>query len=235
MAKNYYAILGLTFHATEDEIRDAYRRLAKEFHPDHYGGDRQTFLDIQEAYSTLSVPSRKRAYDANIARRPVRSYRSPGPYGLAPEPEPLMPEGRPADIGDISLVRSFQTFTPSFDEIFDRLWSNFSNLDQPKSRTVENLTLDVPITPEQARRGGQARILVPAQARCPSCRGHGGVGLYECSRCAGEGVIVGDFPVSISFPPGLTGDHTVLVPLDRFGIRNMYLAVNFRPTTTDDF
>ena len=95
MAKNYYAILGLTFHATEDEIRDAYRRLAKEFHPDHYGGDRQTFLDIQEAYSTLSVPSRKRAYDANIARRPVRSYRSPGPYGLAPEPGPLMPEGRP--------------------------------------------------------------------------------------------------------------------------------------------
>ena len=235
MAKNYYAILGLTFHATEDEIRDAYRRLAKEFHPDHYRGDSQTFLDIQEAYSTLSVPSRRRAYDVSITRRPVRSYRAPRPYGLAPEPEPLIPEGRPVDIGDVSLVRSFQTFTPSFDEIFDRLWSNFSNLDQPKSKSVENLTLDVTITPEQARRGGQARILVPAQAHCPSCRGHGGVGLYECARCAGEGVIVGDFPVSISFPPGLTGDHTVLVPLDRFGIRNMYLAVNFRPTSTDDF
>jgi molecular chaperone DnaJ len=92
----------------------------------------------------------------------------------------------------------------------------------------------VPITSEQARRGGQARILVPAQASCPSCGGHGGIGLYECARCAGEGVIVGDFPVSISFPPGIKGDHTVLVPLDRFGIRNIYLAVNFRLTARDE-
>ena len=102
-------------------------------------------------------------------------------------------------------------------------------------RATENLTLDVPLTQEQARCGGQARILVPAKANCPSCRGHGGIGRYECARCAGEGLIVGDFPVSISFPAGLQGDHTVLVPLDRFGIRNMYLAVNFRPTMTDDF
>jgi curved DNA-binding protein CbpA len=63
MAKNYYAILGLSLGATADEIKDAYRRLVKEFHPDHYSGDRRTFLDIQEAYSTLSVPSRRRAYD----------------------------------------------------------------------------------------------------------------------------------------------------------------------------
>jgi DnaJ-class molecular chaperone len=138
------------------------------------------------------------------------------------------------DVGDISLTRSFQTFTPSFDEIFDRLWSNFSSLSQPKSKSIQNLTVDVPITPEQARRGGQARILVPAQAQCPSCRGYGGVGPYECAHCTGEGVIVGDFPISISFPPKLQGDHTVLVSLDRFGIQNLYLAVNFRPTTPDE-
>ncbi|MBN2316241.1 MAG: J domain-containing protein [Sedimentisphaerales bacterium] len=234
MAKNYYAILGLTWNATAEEIREAYRRLAKEFHPDHYGGDRRMFLDIQEAYSTLSVPSRRRAYDEHITRRPARSYRDVEPYSADIQPEPLIPEDQPADIGDISLTRSFQTFTPSFDEIFDRLWSNFSNLSRRKSEGVQNLTLDVPITPEQARRGGQARILVPAQARCPSCRGYGGVGPYECAHCAGEGVIVGDFPVSISFPPGLQGDHTVLVSLDRFGIRNLYLAVSFRLTSAEE-
>lgn len=234
MAKNYYAILGLTWNATADEIREAYRRLAKEFHPDHYGGDRWMFLDIQEAYSTLSVPSRRRAYDEQINRRSARSYRDVESYGSEIQPEPLIPEDRPADIGDISLTRSFQTFTPSFDEIFDRLWSNFSSLCRPKSEAVQNLTVDVPITTEQTRHGGQVRILVPAQAQCPSCRGYGGVGPYECARCAGEGVIMGDFPVSISFPSGLQVDHTVLVSLDRFGIRNLYLAVNFRPTSADE-
>lgn len=234
MAKNYYAILGLTTDATADEIRDAYRRLVKEFHPDHYSGDKRTFLDIQEAYSTLSVPSRRMAYDEKIERKSIRSYPEYKKDISRPQPEPMIPEERPLNIGDISLTRSFRTFTPSFDEIFDRLWSNFSSLSQPKSRAIQNLTLEVPITPEQARSGGQARILVPAQAHCPSCRGFGGIGPYECARCAGEGMIVGDFPVSISFPPGLSGDHTVLVSLDRFGIKNLYLAVNFRLTSEDD-
>lgn len=234
MANNYYAILGLTLDATADEIRDAYRRLAKELHPDHYSGDRRMFLDIQEAYSTLSVPSRRRAYDAQINRKSARSYSEFGSYTSGPQPEPMIPEEKSMDLGDISMTRSFQTFTPSFDEIFDRIWSNFNSLSQPKSRAIQNLSLEVPITPEQARRGGQARILVPAQARYPSCRGFGGVGPYECARCAGEGMIVGDFPVSISFPPGLSGDHTVLVSLDRFGIHNLYLAVIFRLTSADD-
>jgi molecular chaperone DnaJ len=234
MAKNYYAILGLTLNATSDEIKDAYRRLAREFHPDRYHGEMQTFLDIQEAYSILSIPSRRRAYDEQIAAGPARVYREYGAPASELQPEPIIPEENPVDIGDISLARSFQTFTPSFDEIFDWLWSNFSSLSQPKSKEVQNLTVDVPITPEQARRGGQARILVPAQARCPSCRGYGGIGPYECARCAGEGVIAGDFPVSISFPPGLQADRTVLIALDRFGIRNLYLAVNFRLTEMDE-
>jgi DnaJ-class molecular chaperone len=234
MAKNYYAILGLTIDATKEEIREAYRRLVKEFHPDHYSGDRRTFLDIQEAYSTLSVPSRRKAYDEQISRKTSHSYPEYMTYTCRPQPEPMIPEERPKNLGDISLTRSFQTFTPSFDEIFDRLWSNFSNISQPKSKAVQNLTLEVPITPEQARRGGQARILVPSKARCPLCRGFGGIGPYECTRCAGEGMIIGDFPVSISFPPGLSGDHTVLVSLDRFGIHNLYLAVNFRLTSADE-
>jgi molecular chaperone DnaJ len=71
------------------------------------------------------------------------------------------------------------------------------------------MTLEVTLTPEQARRGGNARIILPARAVCPTCRGHSGVGLYECLRCAGE------MPISVAFPPGLTKDHAVVIPLDR--------------------
>jgi hypothetical protein len=74
---------------------------------------------------------------------------------------------------------------------------------------------------------------VPAQSHCPLYGGYGGIG-DECAKYAGESIAKGVFPVSVSFPPGIQGDHIVFVPLERFGIRNMYLAVNFRPTSIDE-
>ena len=232
MAKSYFAILGISPNATVDEIRSAYRQLAKEFHPDRYAGTSARFQDIQEAYSVLGNQRRRREYEQSIRKAPRKPPLRPPTY---PEPEPLIPEESPVDLGEVSPVRSFQSYTPSFDEIFDWLWSNFSDLTQPKSSRVQNLTLEVTLTPEQARRGGNARIMVPAQAACPTCRGHGGVGFYECTRCAGEGIISGDMPVSVSFPSGLTKDHAVMIPLDRFGIPNTHITVLFRSTGIDSF
>ena len=227
MAKSYFAVLGISPKATGDEIRSAYRRLVKEFHPDHYTGSSERFRDVQEAYSVLGNSRSRREYEQSIRKVPIKTPLRPSSY---PEPEPLIPEERPVDLGEVSPVRSFQSFTPSFDEVFDWLWRNFSDLAAPKSGRVENLTLEVILTAEQARQGGNVKIMVPAQAVCPTCRGHGGVGFYECMRCAGEGAISGEIPVSVSFPPGLTKDHAVMIPLDRFGIRNIHLTVLFRPT-----
>jgi molecular chaperone DnaJ len=233
MAKSYFIILGVSPGATDDEIKSAYRRLAKEFHPDHYAGGNETFREIQEAYSVLGNVRRRREYEQQISKKPINvSVKRPTHY---PEPEPLIPEPRPIDVGAISPVRSFQTFSPSFDEVFDWLWSNFSSLTRPKSGRIQNVTFEVPLTREQAFRGGTARVMVPAKSVCPTCRGYGGIGLYECSRCAGEGEISGEMPVSISFPPGLTKDHAVMIPLDRFGIRNLHMTVLFRPTDANDF
>ena len=229
MAESYFAILGISPRATMDEIRSAYRRLAKEFHPDRYTGSSERFRNIQEAYSVLGNRRRRREYEQSITKVSIRTPLRSTTY---PEPEPLIPEEGPVDIGKVSPVRSFQSFTPSFDEIFDWLWSNFSDLSQPKHSRVQNLTLEVTLTPDQARRGGNAKIMVPAQAVCPTCRGHGGVGFYECARCAGEGVISGEMPVSVSFPPGLAKDHAVMIPLDRFGVPNTHITVLFRPTDT---
>ena len=230
MAKSYFAILGISPNATVDEIRSAYRQLVKEYHPDHYAGGSARFKDIQEAYTVLGNRRRRREYEQSIRKVSKKTTLRPSRY---PEPEPLITEQSPVDLGEVSPVRSFQSFTPSFDEIFDWLWSNFSDPTQPKSARVQNLSLEVTLTPEQARRGGNARIMVPAQAACPTCRGHGGVGFYECARCAGEGIISGEMPVSVSFPPGLTKDHAVMIPLDRFGIPNTHITVLFRPTAID--
>lgn len=226
MAKSYFAILGISPGASANDVRSAYRRLAKEFHPDHYEGSSQRFQEVQEAYSVLGNRRKRREYEQSIRRNYSKTQIR---HTTHPEPEPLIPEKRPVELGEISPVRSFQSFSPSMDEIFDWLQNNLPNLSQPKSGHVQKLTLEVTLSPEQARRGGNARLMVPARTVCPYCRGYGGVGPYECLRCGGEGAISGEIPVTVSFPPGLTKAHAVMIPLDRFGMRNAHLTVLFRP------
>ena len=230
MAKSYYVILGISSKATTDDIKAAYRRLAKEFHPDCYSGGSEMFREIQEAYAVLGNPQRRFEYER---QRSKKQHNVPVTQRLYREPEPLIPEESPIDLGDISPVRSFQTFSPSHDEIFDWLWNRFSSPNQPKSRRVQRLTMDVPLTREEALRGGTARVMVPARTVCRTCRGYGGIGPYECYRCAGEGEISGEIPIAIAFPPGLTRDHAVVVSVRRFGIGNTHLTVLFRPTGQD--
>jgi hypothetical protein len=54
------------------------------------------------------------------------------------------------------------------------------------------------------------------------------VGFFRCWRCASEGVIDGEYPVSITFPPGISNNYVVEVPLDRLGVHNFYLRVLFK-------
>ncbi|MFC1765438.1 DnaJ domain-containing protein [Planctomycetota bacterium] len=233
MAKNFYMILGLSRGATGDDIHAAYRRLAKAYHPDRYTGNLKTFLDVQEAYEVLGDPEKRTVYDRQFQAQPPRGKQRYGRYvSETPTSQRIEPKNKTVHLDDISLVRSFETISPSFDEVYDWLWSNFRNIAPPKNRDVQNLTIEVPISVQQARRGGQARIYVPAKALCPACHGHGVVGYYECPCCAGEGGIVGEYPVTVSFPPGLNTDHTVLFSLDRFGIHNAYLSVVFRITAS---
>lgn len=116
MAKNYYIILGLTKDATQNDIKSAYRRLAKELHPDRYMKGSEPFKEVQEAYSTLSDPARRREYDSamrGIHRRhsieditPITPRRRP-----THNVEPLIPEEQDTSAGDVFLTHSFRTFT----------------------------------------------------------------------------------------------------------------------------
>lgn len=229
--KNYYLILGVDTDATQKEIRAAYRELAKELHPDYYGEDSGPFMDLQEAYGVLNDPTRRRAYDRSVRHTRIQNVSrgtKPEPLRSAPpQAEPLIPESHPIDLDLLSLTRSFRSYSPSFDEIFDRLWENFDPV-QPKVESLAGLTVEVLLTPWQAYRGGRVQVLVPAWLRCSVCRGRGSVGFFECRRCLGRGAIEGEYPVSIAFPPGISNNDVLRVPLDDFGIRNFYLTIHFR-------
>ena len=232
MPKNYYIILGIPSKSSQEEIKSAYRRLAKEFHPDHYGKNHSPFLNVQEAYTVLSDPVRRRAYDAALVsnRKKQQHFRKPEPMGrqYKGEVEPLIPEKGPVDLGDASLAKSFQIHRPSLEVLFDRFFSNFSEGERTKGERPENLSVIITLTPEQAFRGGHVRLYVPAQVQCPRCYGRGGIGYYECWRCSGAGKLTGEYPILINYPPGISDKHTVQISLDRYGIRNLYLTVNFR-------
>jgi molecular chaperone DnaJ len=231
MAKNYYLILEITGDASQEQIKSAYRQKARELHPDYYGEDREPFQNIQEAYAVLGDPARRRAYDDALdqERRTRSMPRGPSRYRRRhPKVEPLIPEQQPEEIESISLHDSFLHYAPSFEELFDRLWSNFSGHPHPKAEHQENLTVEIPLSWEQARRGGQARLTLPVQMACSGCRGRGWVGPFDCLQCRGRGVLTGEYPIEISYPPGIDNSYIRQVSLDHLGIRNFYLTVYFR-------
>ncbi len=229
MTKDFYVVLQVTHNATPEEIHAAYRRRAQEVHPDKSGAGSEPFLELQEAYAVLSDPERRAAYDRASQRSiPVpRARTTAGPRRGA---EPFRQAGPMNRFRDISLGQSFDTFEPSFDEVFERLWSNFDLLTRPKAERLESLTVDVPVSPDEAMAGGTVRILVPARIACPSCRGLGGLGWDLCWRCDGQGILTTERPLDVSYPAWLRRDYIVRIPLDDFGIRNFYLTVRFRLT-----
>ncbi len=97
--KDYYLILGVPRTETADGIRRAFRRLAKDSHPDRTGSERTApFRDVVEAYGVLSDPERRRRHDEDLERsaapRPRPAAAPGGTRPGWPEPEPLIPEPR---------------------------------------------------------------------------------------------------------------------------------------------
>jgi molecular chaperone DnaJ len=234
MRKNYYLILHLGPEASPEEIRSAYRRRTLELHPDLTGSGSEEFLELQEAYNVLSDPIRRQMYHRETEEIPVRRLDATrSRETVVPRKhraEPLVRPQPACEFEDISLFRSFETFSPSFDELFERLYSNFNLRTRPKAERLESLNVEVPLSPQQAFGGGEVRVIVPARLVCHACRGHGRIGPYECSYCEGRGEVTGEYPVTVSYPAGLEGDYIARVPLERFGIQNFYLTVQFRPT-----
>ncbi len=232
MPKDYYLILGITSEATPDDIKDAYRRLAKEFHPDYYGDNHSPFLAIQEAYSVLSDPVKRQTHDRETLNRKKKwlpRYRE----RIRPAPrrqvEPLIPDQEePMDLGTASFTRSFQPHRPPLDPIPDGIFSHFRQAFRPKKSPLENLNLVIPLTPEQAFQGGRIRVAMPVQRNCPSCSGQRRLGVYGCRQCNGEGKLSGEYPVMITYPSGISENHSVHIPLNRYGMGDRCLTVYFR-------
>jgi len=128
MAKNYYLILGVGASASSDEIKAAFRRRARELHPDTSGMESGPFLEVQEAYKVLSDPEQRREYDRQALSRARRRPWEPSAEPLVPPgpaPEPFGAAEQASGFHHLGLASEFARYQSSFDEILDRLWSDF--------------------------------------------------------------------------------------------------------------
>ena len=181
MAKrDYYEALGIGRDASDEEIRKAYKRLAKKFHPDISSekNAEEKFKEIQEAYSVLSDPQKKQAYDSFghgfEGFKGFQGFRNMGGF-----------EGFGADF-DFSDI--FNAFTGGgFSDIFG---SQFRRESGPTRGSDIKVTLSVSF--EEAAFGTEKEISIERTATCKKCRGKG----YEkesdietCPECEGQGRI----------------------------------------------
>lgn len=229
MPKNYYIILGIPADSSQDDIKAAYRRLAKEYHPDHSRNNHSPFLLIHEAYSVLSDPSRRLHYDADLSKAvPVQTrspHRPPAERRRHDIVEPLVPSTPQAMIDRMMPARSIDSYNTLLDGLFDSMLSSFS--EHRSDQTGVNTTIEVTLTKEQARNGGNLRLRVPIHLHCPNCRSWGSPASASCWRCGGSSMLSGDRQILLSFPPGVTSGHTVALPVTQIGGQDIRLYARF--------
>lgn len=191
--KNYYEILGVSKDATEKEIKKAYRRLAKQYHPDIYKGDKkeaeEKFKAISEAYEVLIDKDKRAKYD-QIGERVVDETFGPGGFDWT-----HFTHYR--DVEDIFGSAIFETFfgsaaSPGFSSrggVFDTLFGAREGIEKPVRGADVRLRLD--ITLEDAARGVEKRIEVPMTRVCKACGGTGSRSGKSsvCPTCKGAGQV----------------------------------------------
>jgi molecular chaperone DnaJ len=176
--KDPYKVLGVDKKASQDEIKKAYRKLARQYHPDKNPGNQQAeerFKEVQGAYDLIGDPDKRKQYD-----------QSGGVFG--------------GFGGGAAGGFDPGQFRPGFGGIGDILSDLFSGAGapgggrggKPQPQRGRDLETEVSLSFEQAMEGGQVPITVPVPSPCTTCHGTGakpGTTPSVCPRCQGRGVV----------------------------------------------
>ncbi len=234
MSRNHYVILGVPADSTQADIKAAYRRLAKEFHPDYYGQNHEPFQVLQEAYSVLSDPESRRLYDDALQDTPpkqqVHNVQPVRRRYYQETVEPLVP-GEERHFSNRHRVYpggSFYRPQASFNSLFDQLFAAPKGRRQPETSQVEDVTVEVTLSPTQARSGGQFRLQVPIRMPCPSCYGESSSRHFTCPRCHGAGVLSGENTIALPYPAGISNNQSLSFVLRPSPAGKISLTVLFR-------
>jgi hypothetical protein len=222
--KDYYVVLGIPRNEDPRGIREAYRQLAKHYHPERAGPEANTtFREVAEAYEALSDPERRSRFDRSLRRAEGRLDVAPDTIVLddEPPPEPLSPE-------PVSLMRGFRRMHPSREDILTLLLHNVLPARAPKGEQAVALDTELLLSGAERARGGVTWLEVPVFRACSLCGGSGGGWLYPCATCHGCGVFEGQARLRVSIPPGEPEGVMLDVPLEPVGVHNLLVRLRLR-------
>lgn len=179
MKRDYYEVLGVKKNATADEIKSAFRNLARKYHPDinKEKSAEAKFKEINEAYEVLSDPEKRRLYDQFGHEGVTAGATGSGFSGF----------------GGRGGFEGFGGFDDIFSDIFDNVFSGGrSRRSTRRSTRGEDLQVRVTVTLHDALMGTQKTIKVSHSKTCQKCAGSGakpGSSPKVCSQCKGQGTV----------------------------------------------
>ena len=188
--RDYYEVLGVNKNATDDELKKAYRKLAKKYHPDANPDNKKEaeakFKEVNEAYETLSDPQKRKMYDQFGPDGPQGFNGAGGPFGGGNGYYSYTSSGFDgfSDFGDLGDI---------FSSFFGGGFGGRSNTrKQNGPRKGADLNLHIDITFEQAFLGVEKEIAITRNEECNVCHGTGakpGTSVTKCPTCNGTGQI----------------------------------------------
>jgi DnaJ-class molecular chaperone len=196
--RDYYEVLGVSKTATEDEIKKAFRKLARKLHPDVNPGDKsaeEKFKELNEAYEVLSDPEKRKRYDQLGQNWKAGADFTPPPGW----------ENARAEYGDFGDVFGRGGGPSGFSDFFESLFGGRGGARAGAGFAMrgQDVEGEIAITLEEAHRGTSRNITLQATETCPDCRGSGSKDGKRCPTCRGAGAIRRPKSVDVTIPPGV--------------------------------
>lgn len=210
MPKDYYVVLGVSRESNLNQIKRAYRRIAKQLHPDLTNSiSSAQFREAKEAYETLIDEDKRRKYDATL-RQPQHILKRRNVQHII--------QKRRSNLDEMDRLRSFA------DEFFEGFLPGFYT--REKGRIPEkDLYYEVILTPKEAIHGGLFPIKVPIIEHCPRCGGTEIWDQFFCPECSGHGYIHTYREFSLSIPPHTQHGTQQRISMEDIGLKHVFLNI----------
>lgn len=198
--KDYYEVLGVPKKAAEKDIKSAYRKLARKWHPDANLKDtkaaEEKFKEIQEAYEVLGDPEKRKKYDVLGSD-----------WGRAAQQAEQQRRYRNAQQGPLGFEQFSTSGEPSgFSDFFDMFFSGIGRRQtagNPFAQRGQDYESSIDLTLEDAFAGGHKTISLQIEEPCPICGGSGVLNKSICPNCHGTGRIITNKRFDVTIPRGV--------------------------------